>query len=265
MLTDYQRDRFASTGIVKFNSLLSEAATRRAQDAIKSRFKALGLSRDGDWTIESKPRLPWPDKGYKAKAIGNKVKEIERLLDEPGIKQTAKEILDCDEFSDDIFKRPQILVTFPNKGQWFIPCDGWHVDIPRLATGTRAGVQAFFLLSRINPQGGATLNVSGSHLLLNDSGFVRSRDVVKTLKTTPFFSHLMSKDHASIDQFHELEGSGGSNEDTDLRVVELTGSPGDVYFMDMRVIHSASPNMSDDPRVMATHRFLRSDANIEMP
>ena len=44
-----------------------------------------------------------------------------------------------------------------------------------------------------------------------------------------------------------------------LRVMELTGSPGDVWLMDLRIFHSASPNAAAMPRLMATRRYLRCD------
>ena len=44
-----------------------------------------------------------------------------------------------------------------------------------------------------------------------------------------------------------------------LRVVEMTGAPGDVWLMDLRTFHSASPNAAEVPRVMVTQRFVRRD------
>jgi ectoine hydroxylase-related dioxygenase (phytanoyl-CoA dioxygenase family) len=47
--------------------------------------------------------------------------------------------------------------------------------------------------------------------------------------------------------------------DVPLQVTELTGSPGDAWLMDLRVLHASAPNAGDRPRVMLTHRFERAD------
>jgi len=49
-----------------------------------------------------------------------------------------------------------------------------------------------------------------------------------------------------------------------VKVVELTGAPGDVWLMDLRALHSASMNTSSRPRVMVTQRFLRADLMPEV-
>ena len=39
----------------------------------------------------------------------------------------------------------------------------------------------------------------------------------------------------------------------------MTGAPGDVWLMDLRVLHNGSPNASGRPRMMAMHRFMPND------
>jgi len=51
---------------------------------------------------------------------------------------------------------------------------------------------------------------------------------------------------------------------TRLEVVELVGEPGDAWLIDLRALHAAAPNCSDRPRLMATHRFVRSDRMTEI-
>ncbi|WP_262694725.1 phytanoyl-CoA dioxygenase family protein [Kordiimonas aquimaris] len=264
MLTEQQRAEFDLHGILKVKSLLSEQAVSRARHAILSRFEALGLSRRGEWRLEGRSRAKWPDKGYSAKAVGNKIEEVENLLGEPGVEPIVGSTLEHANLDHQMFKRPQILVTLPNKGEWFIPKDGWHVDIARIGSGRRPGVQVFILLSEIKPQGGGTLVVSGSHRLLNNDGFIRSRDVAKQIQKKPGFCKLMSEIESASGELLRSEDSKHSNQQDDLSIVELTGSPGDAYFMDLRALHSAAPNISDHPRMMATHRFLRADTLPEL-
>lgn len=46
-----------------------------------------------------------------------------------------------------------------------------------------------------------------------------------------------------------------------LRLVEMCGRAGDVYLMDMRVLHTPSANAAARPRLMATTRFLRPSSS----
>ena len=52
--------------------------------------------------------------------------------------------------------------------------------------------------------------------------------------------------------------------DVALELVELAGSPGDAWFVDMRVLHAGAPNACARPRLMATHCFLRADGVAEL-
>lgn len=264
MLSEHQRAEFDASGVLKIDSLISEQAIIRAHREVLSRFEALNFSRNRKWKLDDRLRSKWPDKGYSTKQIGNKIEDVEHLLDEPGIKPIVDDLLAHADLDEHMFKRPQILVTLPNEGAWFMPNDGWHVDIPRLTSGHRAGVQIFILLDEVQSQGGGTLAVSGSHHLLNNGDFIRSRDVTKQLRKHPFFHELMLVHHSSIDKVSNSEVTKPSGERIDLAIVEMTGAAGDVYFMDTRVVHSGAPNVNDQPRMMATHRFVRADSVAEM-
>lgn len=264
MLSEQQRTEFDLFGVVKVNSLLSEQAGSRARNAVLSRFEGLGLACDDEWQLAGRSRTQWPDKGYSAKAIGNKIVEVERLLDEPNIKPIANTILENAELDRQVFKRPQILVTLPNAGNWFVPDNGWHVDLARLKSGRCPGVQLFVLLSEIKPKGGGTLVMAGSHKLLNNGSFIRASEVAKQIKQDPAFVALMTKSQAVYDDGGQTQRIELSAKENGLAIVELIGSPGDAYFMDLRVLHSAAPNVSDSPRMMATHRFLRADVVPEL-
>ena len=264
MLPPQQQAEFETSGVVKVRSVFSEPEISRARNAILARFEALNLSRNGQWHLDQRPPANWPDKGYSAKQIGNKIAEVECLLDAPPVKQITDNVLAHSKLDTQIFKRPQILVTLPNRGAWHVPHDGWHVDIPRLSSGQRPGVQIFIILSEIQPQGGGTLVVSGSHRLLNNGEFIRSRDVTKRLRQYSFFRKLMATPHPAPDQYRHTESDTKSQADIPLDIVELTGAPGDLYLMDMRALHSAAPNASHRPRMMATHRFLRAETAVEI-
>ena len=81
---------------------------------------------------------------------------------------------------------------------------------------------------------------------------MRFEDVKAELARRPFFRDLFSRDATPEDTL----GAVGRADGVDLQVVELVGQPGDVYLMDLRVLHSRSPNTRETARMMMTQRFL---------
>ena len=154
--------------------------------------------------------------------------------------------------------RPQFLITMPNAEEWTVPPTIWHVDLPRLPSNSLVGIQVFTFLSDVVPKGGGTLVVAGSHRLLNNGSRVRSKNIKKQLRRLPYFQDLMSRQSGDRKRFLAASGSAQDPDagDVSLRVVELSGQPGDVYLTDMRLLHTLAPNATDKPRVMLTHRFV---------
>ncbi|MYD99310.1 MAG: hypothetical protein F4X98_18250 [Gammaproteobacteria bacterium] len=42
----------------------------------------------------------------------------------------------------------------------------------------------------------------------------------------------------------------------EVQVVEFCGEPGDVWFTDLRMLHTLSPNTTSVPRVVLTQRYI---------
>ncbi len=169
------------------------------------------------------------------------------------------QLLEGHPFDRHIFKRPQVLFTLPNIDVWRLP-QGWHADGPRLASGVSPGVQLFGCLDHVEPGGGGTVVVAGSHRLANEAGrFLRARDLTQLLRRERFFRELMA-------------GRGGADGelpkarigDVLVEVVECVGAPGDAWLVDLRILHTGAPNAAERPRMMFTHRFMRADVVREL-
>jgi ectoine hydroxylase-related dioxygenase (phytanoyl-CoA dioxygenase family) len=224
----------------------------------------LGLWRDGEWRLDEHPRPQWPDSGLKAsKAIGNKHPAVEALLGEPALLALVDELLEGRAFDRDTYKRPQVLVSLPNADVWTVPA-GWHVDAPRLASNRRPGVQLFTFLDTVEPGGGGTLVIAGSHRLLNEGRYILARDMRRLLRREDYFRALYSEAPGAAQDRARLLGQASMVGDVALKVVELTGAPGDAFLVDLRVLHTAAPNVRERPRMMATHRFLCADLMPEL-
>ncbi|MGG6237803.1 phytanoyl-CoA dioxygenase family protein [Nodosilinea sp. AN01ver1] len=127
----------------------------------------------------------------------------------------------------------QLLISLPHQGDWTLNGLNWHTDISSHQQRI-PGIQAFILIDDVNPHGGATLALAGSHLLSNRGESRRNiREVLRN----------------GSDMEIEL---GRSN----LSIVEMSGQAGDVYLMDMRLLHTPSINSSKTIRMMATVQYL---------
>jgi len=139
--------------------------------------------------------------------------------------------------------QPQILLSLPHKEAWSLNHLNWHLDLTPPKTDQTPGVQAFVLIDDVQPQGGATLALAGSHKL----HYVH-RD---------HNAHGILRQHSEFvsapEKFFEPQVVHGVR----VQIVEMSGRAGDVYLMDLRVLHSPSINSRKDIRMMATNRFLR--------
>lgn len=162
---------------------------------------------------------------------------------------------------------PQALLSFPTDATWELPHKMWHFDMP--ARGPVAGFGALRCLGFVNkvgPRGGGTLVVEGSHRLVckmvartdrHDAG--HSGDVRRNLaRTSPWFAALAEPGKDRISRFmDDVDTVDG----VDVRVVELTGEPGDVVVMHPWTLHNISMNVADTPRMMTS--FSAFNASYE--
>lgn len=128
----------------------------------------------------------------------------------------------------------QLLISLPNQGDWTTQGLSWHTDVSPSASPHGAGIQAFVLVDGVNPRGGATLAMAGSHRL---AAREEAHRTVRALLRT------------SKDLEGELRSLGFS-------IVEMSGNAGDLYLMDMRLLHTPSFNATSKLRMMATVRYL---------
>lgn len=155
------------------------------------------------------------------------------------------------------------LITFPNAAEWSLPHDGWHQDWDfSVDCDPVRWVKAFAFLNEVRPGGGGTLVVTGSHRLVGRYGSGRALDAQgrvmkgsdRLYEECRYLRDLATAgDHTErrrrfMEQETEVDGVG-------LRVVELTGSPGDVILIHPWLVHAVAPNAADTPRFMRATVF----------
>lgn len=125
----------------------------------------------------------------------------------------------------------QLLLSLPQQGHWSMETLNWHVDI---SAQKFQGIQVFLLIDDVQPRGGATMVLCGSHHLTQRPSLYSLRNIISEQSLGEVF--LLEQQRVTIQ--------------------ELYGSAGDIYLMDMRLLHSPSINTTKHLRMMATSRFF---------
>ena len=254
MLTQHQKETFETKGLIRLDGFLSQDSVAAAQNFIFGLAEKEGLWCDGAWQVEKMPDRPKFTKPMHKEELSTLItRELLAVTDA---------LVDGQPLDETALLKPSLLFTPPQAVEWSVPSRAWHLDMPRLPTPGLSGVQMFTFLDTVIPKGGGTLVVTGSHRLLNNTGkYVRSRDVKEMLLKETYFQHLMSKDFLDRERFLTVPDKLG---DVALMVEELHGEPGDVFLMDIRLLHTGSPNAAKIPRLMVTARLRLESAVREM-
>lgn len=259
MFTQIEHEHFALHGLIKRSAFLPPAQLGRVREVIFQQCEREGIWKDGQWQITRQEFIPGLAAGM---ALVKPLNRHPAIIDlAGGATLAAAGALAGARPVYPMNPHPALLCTFPNASTWWLPHQSWHLDLPRLAESGLPGVQIFAILDDVEPEGGGTLAVTGSHRLLNDEGRISSSDLRKRLKREPYFAELMSGKPS--DRLRLLREPGRVG-DVEVRVVEMSGAAGDVYFMDLRMLHNIAPNARSKPRLMLTQRYLLDHARHEI-
>ena len=154
------------------------------------------------------------------------------------------------------------LISFPDTSDkpWNVGANQWHSETGprfdlRVSRPPFLTVSTFF--SHVTPQGGGTLIVEGSHRLvvpflnsLKELRTKKKRLFARFARTHPWLAELMGKTADRGDRVRRFMEEGAVINKVNLRVVELTGDPGDAILWHPALLRSRSVNRSDVPRFM---------------
>lgn len=161
------------------------------------------------------------------------------------------------------------LITFPNTTHWALPHRGWHQDYDfSIDCDPIRFCKAFIFLSDVGPGGGGTVVVPGSHRLRGKYDLGRATDaddrIVKGSSKLYEQCHWLHDLTTPGDAAHRHDRFMTTVENVDgipLRVVELTGHPGDVVLIHPWTIHAVAPNAAHAPRFMRAPVFATKDGD----
>lgn len=178
--------------------------------------------------------------------------EFAAVTQNPSVRDALRTIFDGEVWEALGFK---VLLTFPEKAAWVMP-RGWHVDFGlERPTWPAFAVKIFAFFDTVEPEGGGTLVMEGSHRLHERFAAETSQDLA-----SPAAHHELMHKHKWVERvvrggraahpMRELIGEWNDVDGIPLRVTELTGRPGDVVLTHMHVLHSPAPNAGTRPRQM---------------
>jgi hypothetical protein len=152
------------------------------------------------------------------------------------------------------------LVTFPEPGSWQVPTGHWHWDNPcEPHLDHPRGLFVVSFIGSVAPRGGGTLILSGSPRLLiqqerripasrRDDSIAMSWD--RLHRSHPWLMALTGQAPSPADRIAAFMDRETIVDGVPLRVVELTGEPGDMVFCHPVMVHCVGPNRGTRPRFM---------------
>jgi hypothetical protein len=151
--------------------------------------------------------------------------------------------------------------NFPIPGRaWNVPHAAWHVDEPTAAAQPLGwGLLGFAFLDEVEPGGGATAAIAGSQRRLGKlaaahaeppaPGVVTTEEAIAVLgREEAWFADLFAPGDPEVRRSRFMR-EGHVSQGIPLRVVELTGTPGEIALMDPRCLHTVSANVSGRARL----------------
>jgi hypothetical protein len=152
------------------------------------------------------------------------------------------------------------LVTFPGPGAWDVPARHWHWDNPsELHLDHPRALFVVSFIGPVAPRSGGTLILSGSPRLLiqqerripPDQRYGLGAGTWERFhRSHPWLMALTGHAPSPADRIAAFMDGETVVEGVPLRVVELTGEPGDMVFCHPVMVHCVAPNRGTRPRFM---------------
>lgn len=245
MLTQQQRDEFAETGLVGIPQAIPAVDASRMSDRIRECLAApefMKRNSEQAWLVERPHGFQSLQRAGTFNAVGRG--SIPVALDEL--------------YGPDGWERPRrwghVLVTNRAADRpWDVPHGGWHIDRP---PSVRA-VTVFVILASLRPCGGGTLILTGSQRLLGGAPVQPKYNgkYRRLLGARHLWLHELWSPGGPTDRRTRYLDEGAVLDGVPVRVVELTGEPGDAYLMRADTFHAPAPNSLDLPRMMLVDTF----------
>jgi len=260
MLSDQQLNEFGRNGILRVSGAIAgagiESMTALVWDNLERRYPV---------------RRDQPETWISQRIYGFHALEKSVTFQEVGSAKVCQILNDL--LGSGNWQRPtrwgSLLIAFPESaGPWEVPCTSWHLDLPPSdSLEELLAVRLFTCLRPLRHRGGATLAVAGSHLLVEDlmrknAGWrLRSADVREALSRNYSWIKALCSRSETADRIGRFMNASSAVNGAELRVIEMTGEPGDVFLVHPLILHAPSTNCADVPRMVLSTFIYRNGIN----
>lgn len=259
MLTVEQRDEFDRSGIVRLPGAIAPEHVKEMCDCVRDAVERRAEVRRDD------------QRTWKAQRMTG-LNDLPESVNFQRIATPFVCIALDGLFGTRNWERPErrfsMLVALPESNKpWDVPSQSWHLDYPvvRGLEGNYA-VRIFVSLKKLSHGGGGTLFIAGSHRLLqrlvakNTAERIRSADARRALtSSSPWIKALFSLD-GKTDRVRRFTNTSTTIDRQEVRVVEMTSEPGDVFLTHTALLHAISTNCSSEPRIALSGSVYRDPA-----
>ena len=242
-LSEQQIKDFDELGVVKVTRAFDPQIAQEIESELWSRFSKWGISR-GD--VSSWERLDEPTIRQVMKRT-RRVRGLESIYNErtDAVARTLAHQTDMTK------TKALLLLTFSQHHEYIsdevVPSSIWHSDTPNIPGKGLAGVIVLGFINHVQPRGGGTMVITGSHRLFESTSTpITSKIAKRKLKKYDYFRDLFT---SKTDRERFLS-EPGCVRGVDLKVLELTGEPGEAYFVNGTVLHTITRNHQVEPRMM---------------
>lgn len=252
VLTKSEIDQFHCDGFVVVRGAFARADANAMEDAWWKELSDLyGIKRDD--------RSTWVQPARDLR--GGKTSPIQTKIHTARVKGAIDDLLGEGEWQWPK-QWGRAVATFPQGGAWDVPGGHghWHWDSPVAWNRDRpCAVFAFSFVGAVAPGSGGTSILTGSNRLLRlwdaeMSDGRRAGDGPAQRdwfgKAHPWLAALTGATPSPADRRKMFMEDGVDIDDIHLRVVELSGGPGDMVLCHPTIVHTASPNCGTWPRFM---------------
>jgi hypothetical protein len=253
MTTEAAKAFFDKWGYLRVPGAFEESNSLRMQEWLWVRMREVhGIEKSDPATWN----VPWP---------GTHVTEKQSGLSPARMATTAFQSTADAVLGANAWRLPKewsgALISFPkpDDAPWTVIADGWHwdTDVAAHLDGPQS-LFTFAVFSHIEPQGGGTLLLAGSHHLLNRffTAMTPAEQAAKMKKhreqfhrSSPYLAALTGKAPFDGDRIARFMAEADDN-DVAVQVVEVTGQPGDAFLCHPSLLHAVSANRRRVPRLM---------------
>lgn len=244
---------FEQQGYVYLPQAFSRADALAIKDSFWSQMQEQGIDRDdrSTWPTDLWPRLKLKD-----------TPSLERTITTPRLREAIHQLLGSANWRVP-HRWGSYLISFPTgvAQDWELTSQGWHWDdtLMNHFGYCNTGLFVFTFYSDVQAQGGGTLVVPGSHRLI-EQFFHRLSPADQHLKqkslkkrfaqSQPWFAELVGLTSESTNRTQQFMEETTEVDGVPVKVIELTGEPGDAYLCHPAIYHARSPNHAEVPRFM---------------